>query len=166
MKQRRTSGFSLIELIVVMLLLTTLMAIVAPRLTAFFHGRRLDGEARRLWALTRYAREEAITGAVPVKIWLTPDTGSYGLEAVPGYGTTVAPLTYELDEAITVTVEPKPAPAAANDDITLTWWADGTLAEEGATALVLHDRSKPAEAWRLTRNPMLSQFTLTREETP
>ena len=41
-------GFTLIELILVMALLTVVISLTAPRLSRFFHGRTLDSEARRL----------------------------------------------------------------------------------------------------------------------
>ena len=166
MSQRQTTPFSLIELVVVMLLLATLMAIVAPRLTGFFRGRRLDADARRLWALTRYAREEAITRAVPVRVWVTPGEHRYGVEAVPGYGYTVEARTFDLDAEIAISVEPTPAPTAAADPVRLTWWPDGALADGAADALVLQDRTHPEDAWRLARNVALSTFTLERGGTP
>lgn len=167
MSSSRTSGFSLIELVVVMVLLTILIALVAPRLTGFFHGRRLDSEARRLWALTRYAREEAITAAVPIRLWLEPGAHRYGTAAVAGYGFGVTPRTFEFDAEIEVSVEPEPSKTAtAADTLEFTWWPDGTLADGAADALVLHARNQPTDAWRLTRNATLSSFTLAREATP
>jgi type II secretion system protein H len=160
--RRRTTPFTLIELVVVMLLLTTLIAIIAPRLTGFFRGRRLDADARRLWALTRYAREEAITRAIPVRVWFSPEEHRYGVDAVPGYGYTVDARTYELDRAIVLTVEPLPVGTTAADTVMLTWWPDGTLADGAADALVLQDGDNSTDAWRLMRNPRLSTFTLER----
>jgi Tfp pilus assembly protein FimT len=70
---------TLIELILVMTILTTLMAIAMPALSGFFRGRRLREEGRRLLALTRYAREEAVSRATPMELWLDPEEESYGL---------------------------------------------------------------------------------------
>src|SRR5436190_5276257 len=50
---RRRSGFTLIELIVVMTLLVAVISIALPSLGGFFRGRTLDSEARRLLSLTR-----------------------------------------------------------------------------------------------------------------
>src|SRR5437773_775638 len=46
-------AFTLVELILVMALLGIVLAVSAPSLSNFFHGRTLDSEARRLMALTR-----------------------------------------------------------------------------------------------------------------
>jgi type II secretory pathway pseudopilin PulG len=160
----RRTPFSLLELIVVMVLLTSAMAMLAPSLGGFFRGRRLDDEARRLWALTRYAQEQAITSAVPVAVWVDSAQGKYGLEAEPGYGYTVAPLSYELIPEVEVT-----APAAVGDPsppagaLRLVWWPDGSLAEGSASAWRLAHRRLASAAWTLTRNAPLSTFTLARE---
>lgn len=164
MSGRRTQSFSLLELIVVMVLLTVMMAIVAPRLTGFFHGQRLDGEARRLWALTRYARDEAILQALPMRVWLTPDEHRYGVETVPGYGYTATSRSYDLDLDVMVAAEPKPTTDTGT--LTLTYWPDGSLADGSFATLVLQARSNPADAWRLTRDTALATFSLTREAPP
>ena len=163
MRPPRNTPFSLLELIVVMVLLTSAMALLAPSLGGFFRGRRLDDEARRLWALTRYAQELAITSAVPVAVWVDAVKGRYGLEAEPGYGYTVAPLSYELIPDVEVT-----APAAAGTPtpagpLRLVWWPDGSLAEGSAAAWRLRHRRLTSAAWALNRDLPFSTFTLVRE---
>jgi type II secretion system protein H len=73
-------GFTLIELLAVMALLTTIMAIVAPSLSRFMRGRDVEEEARRFLALTRYARSEAVSRSVMLRLWVDPEEGRYGLE--------------------------------------------------------------------------------------
>ncbi len=75
----RTRGFTLIELIVVMLLLGIAAALVAPHLSPFFRGRVLNSEARRLLALTRYGQTRAVAEGVPVLLWIDAKQSSYGL---------------------------------------------------------------------------------------
>jgi type II secretion system protein H len=74
-------GFTLIELIVVMVLLTVAVGIAAPRLSAFFKGRALDSEARRVLALTRYAQDRAASEGIPVLLWFDTQNGKYGVRA-------------------------------------------------------------------------------------
>lgn len=175
MTLRRHTRFSLLELVVVLVLLTTISALVLPRLTGFSRGRQLDDEARRLWALTRYAQALAINQALPVRVWLAPAAGRYGVEAVPGYGYDCPTLSYELPAALTVSAAAAatPTPTDGNTDadtdmavLTLTWWPDGTLAADSADAWVLADTARPGDAWRLARQAPLSTFALTREPTP
>lgn len=72
-------GMTLIELILVMGLLATVMAIATPKLTSFFAGRRSTEEIRRLLALTRFARSEAIAQSTPMELWVDPRNRAYGL---------------------------------------------------------------------------------------
>lgn len=158
-----TARFSLLELIVVMLLLTMAMAMLTPSVSGFFRGRRLDDEARRLWALTRYAQELAIAQAVPVAVWVDPEAGRYGLESEPGYGYEVQPLAYDLGTGIELTVEESNTVSAPGEALRWVWWPDGTLAEGAAETWQLRCRQRPEDVWTLSRDVPLSTFTLTRE---
>lgn len=78
---RAKSGFTLIELIVVMALLATVLAVAAPSLSRFFRSRTLDSEACRFVALTRYAQSRAVSEGVPMLLWIDCEAGRYGLVA-------------------------------------------------------------------------------------
>jgi prepilin-type N-terminal cleavage/methylation domain-containing protein len=78
-------GFTLIELILVMALLTVVISLTAPRLSRFFHGRTLDSEARRLLALTRSGQSRAVSEGVPMDLWVNAPDGTFGLEAEHTY---------------------------------------------------------------------------------
>jgi type II secretion system protein H len=80
-----SSGFTLIEVILVMVILTATVALAAPRLASFFRGRALDSEARRLLALTRYAQDRAASEGVPVRMWFDVSNGKYGIRPESGY---------------------------------------------------------------------------------
>jgi len=88
---RRNNGshlapaFTLVELILVMALLATIMAVAAPMLSRSIRERRLAQEAARLVALTEYGRDEAVSQGVPMVVWVNPETGQYGLEPKTSY---------------------------------------------------------------------------------
>ena len=93
------NGFTLIELILVMALLSAIFAVASPSLARFFRGRSLEEEALRFLALTRYAKAQASTQGIPMDIWLDEKQFRYGLCPAPGY---------ELDERQTQTLAQNP----------------------------------------------------------
>ncbi|MBI1389730.1 MAG: prepilin-type N-terminal cleavage/methylation domain-containing protein [bacterium] len=106
----RRRGFTLIELIVVMALLSALLAASAPTLSRFFHGRSMDEEALRFLSLTRYAASEAASRSIPLSLWIDPVRKGYGLEAQPGYEEDgFQPFAYQMDENLSVEIEPRNA---------------------------------------------------------
>jgi hypothetical protein len=139
------------------------VALLTPSLGGFFRGRRLDDEARRLWALTRYAQELAVVQAVPIALWVDGDEGRCGIEAEPGYGFTVPPLSYDLGTGIEVTAEASDPAARDGGRIRLVWWPDGSLADGGAEVLQVRCRQRPEDVWMLSRELPLSSFSLARE---
>ena len=53
------AGMTLLELILVMLILSTVLAMAAPSLRGFFTSRRIDDAAAQILALTQFARSQA-----------------------------------------------------------------------------------------------------------
>jgi prepilin-type N-terminal cleavage/methylation domain-containing protein len=82
-KSRRQAcrAFTLVELIAVMALLVTVIAIASPSLAGFFRGRAVDAEARRLMSLTRLGQSRAASEGVPMILWVDLTQRAYGLEA-------------------------------------------------------------------------------------
>lgn len=72
-------GFTLIELILVLVLLAIVATFVAASMGSFFRGRALSFEARRLLSLTHYAQSRAVAEGVPVVLWINPAESTYGL---------------------------------------------------------------------------------------
>ena len=113
--QRARRGFTLIELILVMALLTVVISLTAPRLSRFFHGRTLDSEARRLLALTRSGQSRAVSEGVPMDLWVDTEQGVFGLEAEPSYETSdPKAVDFELDSGLQLEVVAKTVAAPAN----------------------------------------------------
>ena len=103
-KQARR-GFTLIELILVMALLTIVISLTAPRLSRFFHGRTLDSEARRLLALTRNGQSRAVAEGMPMDLWVDAEQGAFGLEAEPSYDNSdPKAVDFTLDSGLQIAV--------------------------------------------------------------
>jgi type II secretion system protein H len=109
------AGFTLIELILVMALLTVVISLTAPQLSRFFHGRTLDSEARRLLALTRSGQSRAVSEGTPMDLWVDAQRGTFGLEAEPSYETNDAKaVEFTLDRGLAIEVVNKTDVAPAN----------------------------------------------------
>lgn len=156
MTSTRQPRFSLIELILVMVVLVATAAMIAPRLTGFFRGRDVAHEARRLWALTGYAREQAVTRGVPVELAFDTEARTATVAAVPGFGFDVPARSFFLGRELDIVVD------TPSDDspLAVRWWADGTLMADSATAIVVRDAAQPTDAWTIARQGVLSRFTL------
>lgn len=85
-KRLHCGAFTLIELICVMAILATIMAVSGPSLSNFFRGRNLHEETRRFLALTRYARELSVSAAANVELWIDAENGRYGVDVIDAYG--------------------------------------------------------------------------------
>ncbi len=75
------SGFTLIELILVLALLVIMTALVVPRMAGFVQARALDSEARRMVALMHTTQGRAVSEGMPMMLWLDEKAGAYGAEA-------------------------------------------------------------------------------------
>jgi prepilin-type N-terminal cleavage/methylation domain-containing protein len=89
MRSRRfqNSGFTLIELILVMLIIAIAAAVVAPALGRFTAGRSVDNLSRQIVGLARYARVQAISEARTYRLNFDQGTRQFWLTADSGAGT-------------------------------------------------------------------------------
>ena len=55
-----TTGFTLLELILVMLILTTVLGLAGPSLKGFFSMRQIEATAAQIVALTKFAQSQAV----------------------------------------------------------------------------------------------------------
>jgi len=78
---RNNSGFTLLELIMVMLIVCTVLAMAAPSLRGFFASRRTADAVEQIVALTMYAQSKAVTDGRVYRLNLDLDAGTYWLTA-------------------------------------------------------------------------------------
>ncbi len=93
--RRKQEGFTLLELIMVMVILTGVMAVVAPSLSGFFRSAALDEEGRRLVSVIEMTRREAIASGFPTQVWFDTDRGLYGMRELQGVQADVLPAVDE-----------------------------------------------------------------------
>jgi type II secretion system protein H len=172
LRSSQQRGFTLIELILVMTVLTIAVSLTAPALANFFRGRTLDSEARRLLALTRQGQSRAASEGIPMELWVDTTTKSFGLEAEPSYEETdPKALTFSLDtdiqlEAVNGTI---PTTSAGGDSLSsvagqprqlsnhpnlprIRFLPDGTLSDISPQALRLTGRDGSSICLAQTRN--------------
>ncbi|HLY09045.1 MAG TPA: prepilin-type N-terminal cleavage/methylation domain-containing protein [Planctomycetota bacterium] len=77
---RRRDGFTLIELILVMIVIFTVATVVAPRLTDFFPSFQVRKTSQRLFAWARKARADAATTGLRHRLLLDPQAQKYWIE--------------------------------------------------------------------------------------
>jgi type II secretion system protein H len=150
--EHRRAGFTLIELILVMALLATIMAIAAPSLSHSLRDRNLRQEAARFVALTEFARSEAISRGIPMIVWLDTNARSFGAEAKPGF----ADESQEAREFVLhedVQFGPLARQTTTSRDAALIEFApDGTLQPDSVESLTLTDRFNATAMIQRTRD--------------
>ncbi len=72
-------GFTLLELILVMVIISAVLTMAAPSLRGFFASRKAHDAAAGILSLMRYARSQAITEGCNYRLNLDPDEGTYWL---------------------------------------------------------------------------------------
>ncbi|RJP26510.1 MAG: prepilin-type N-terminal cleavage/methylation domain-containing protein [Candidatus Omnitrophota bacterium] len=123
-------GFTLIELIVVMALLSAVLAITAPSLSRFIHGRSLQEEARRMLNSIRYTQSQAVSLAVPMELRIDFKNTFYELGPMTGYEIESEPiLVFEIDEDLKIEMLQQESSLFKNGIGYIRYWPDGSQDE-------------------------------------
>jgi type II secretion system protein H len=167
LRGRRVAGFTLIELILVMVLLVISAGLVAPHLSAFFRSRVLEQESRRLLDLTHYGQSRAVAEGVPVGLWIDASIDHYGLEILPGYATEdPRAVEYAYDSSLTISTEAATTPAPDEDtgtvtptpDIAIIFNPDGQIDPASVSRIVI--RQNDGHALDLVPNPLGTAYQI------
>ena len=158
---RAARSFTLFELIEVMGLLAAVMGVTAPSLARFFHGRSLREEARRILALTRYARDRAVFSARPKVFWIDLDEACYGVETLPSYAAaTEKPVTFHLlaDVEFAAVTGGEDGDESVRREVV--FQPDGTVASSTADSVTLCRRGEPEDSLRIVREEQSARYTV------
>ena len=93
-------GFTLLELIVVLLVLSVLFAMAAPTMSGFGAGRQAKQAASQIVSLARWAREQAISEGRAYRLNFDPAEQSYFVTA--SNGAMFEPLPVEFGRVFTL----------------------------------------------------------------
>src|SRR5215207_8499602 len=83
-RSRPSSAFTLIELILVMAIIATVMALAAPQLTRWKKGGKLRNAANEFIAATRWARSKAAADGAMYAISFDKQNGTYRVQMKTG----------------------------------------------------------------------------------
>jgi prepilin-type N-terminal cleavage/methylation domain-containing protein len=83
-RSQTTSGYTLLELVLVLAILATALAMVAPSLSGFIRGRKTEESAAQFVALTHWARSQAISDGASYQINLDPAGGRWWISVEEG----------------------------------------------------------------------------------
>ena len=117
-------AFTLLELIAVLVLISTVLAIAAPSLRGFVHGRKTADAAAELLSLTHLARSRAAARGCIYRLNVDTERGLYGLTVQRGgafvdlgdaYG-----RVHEVPKGVTVRLD-----RAAGADAWVQFYPDG-----------------------------------------
>ncbi len=97
----RPGGFTLLELLVVLVIASLAIGLVGPAFQRLLPGLTLEAESRKLVALLRHARSQAILGGAPVSV--SQDLESGGLRL------SYREQAYALPEGLSLVLQPGPA---------------------------------------------------------
>ena len=80
-QNRRQRAMTLLELILVMVIMSTVLAMAAPSLRGFFASRRTQETAAQILALTQFARSQAISEGIIYRLNFDTNRRTYWLTA-------------------------------------------------------------------------------------
>jgi type II secretion system protein H len=149
---RASSGFTLIELILVMALLVVAVSFITPNLSGFFRGRMMQSEARQIIALTHNGQSRAVSGGVPVILWFDADQNQYGVEEQPGYNDKDPKAEeFKVNENLKIEIPSDDTIAQPEADSTnphmqlphITFMPDGTIADGSPRTIKIVDNNGP-----------------------
>jgi type II secretion system protein H len=83
-RSRAHSGFTLLELMLVMVLACMAMAIVAPSVSNWSRGGKLRDAADQFVAVARLARTQAVANSTTYRMTVDPSSGTYQLSMQSG----------------------------------------------------------------------------------
>lgn len=93
-RRKPAAGFTLLELILVMVLICTVLAMAAPSLRGFFASRQTADAAAQIVALAQFARAQAAAEGRTYRLNLDTESGKYWLTAQTGGAFTALPSEF------------------------------------------------------------------------
>jgi len=169
-----SQGFTLIELILVLMIIVIGVSFISPHLGGFFRGRTMSAEARQMISMAHAARSRAVSGGVPVILWFDKDKNTYGFEEEPGYNDKDPKAEeYPVNENLKIeipeddTAMPQPTSESDNPHMNLphiTFLPDGTIADGSPRTIKLVDNNGPSLSVTQTKDRSQYEIAATTDQ--
>lgn len=104
-------AFTLLELVLVLAIIASALAMVAATLSGFARGQRADNAARQFVSLTRWARSQAVTDGVSYRLKVDVAAGQWQLSvqdpATDGFADSDSPFgrVFTVPEGVEIQAE-------------------------------------------------------------
>lgn len=137
----RLPAFTLLELIIVMVVLSVLLALAIPTLSSSMRGHQLEQAGAQLLALTEYARDEAVSQGVPMVVSVNAANGTYRADTKAGYpGDASRAKAYQLGSDLHFDAAAATGSGGGDTVAAAEFAPDGTLAATSVPTLRIIDR--------------------------
>ena len=139
MSESKTKGFSLIELIVVLVLIGLSLSLVAPSLSRFSKNIELKATVKKISAILRYCRSEAINRGKVYQVFFNSELREIRVQSVAspeeqGKEDKNFPKTYPLPIAVNMKEVKTESPQYPSDLPTIEFYPNG--ASNGGSILL------------------------------
>ena len=110
--RRHNLGFTLIELVLVLMVLALIATMAAPMLSGFVRSQRMPNAAQELATTARWCRVQAISEGITYRLNFDVDGGRWWVTKDDGTGTNFVPVTtafmsdpYVLPEGVALSTD-------------------------------------------------------------
>ena len=128
---RRSSGFSLVELMITIAVLAVIIAISAPSFTGVFNSNRLTSRANELGASLQVARSEALRRNAPVVVCRSEN----GTDCAGALGSWDTWITIDADDEVLRVDSVKPPVELTADVHTISFRGNGVARDAAGDLL-------------------------------
>src|SRR5210317_1733873 len=171
-RKHSVDGFTLVELIMVMVVLAGVMAVAAPSLSKFFRNSALNDEARRIVGLIELARREAISTGYPMQVWFDLENQWFGIRELSGQESGLndpadrqartGKYFFELDTHLEIELDRS---TMVNQTLpSIIYFPDGNLETSSLPGFFLKNKKRDDQRLQIVRSPNWLRYEIRKND--
>ena len=171
-RKHSVDGFTLVELIMVMVVLAGVMAVAAPSLSKFFRNSALNDEARRIVGLIELARREAISTGYPMQVWFDLENQWFGIRELSGQESGLndpadrqartGKYFFELDTHLEIELDRS---TMVNQTLpSIIYFPDGNLETSSLPGFFLKNKNRDDQRLQIVRSPNWLRYEIRKND--